>query len=117
MVIFLFFLCRALHQAADLLSERGVFYLLMIDYNYAALVRDEMLARQKQTADDYKFNQKNSTDYIMLTTFGSTKDRRLACRRVLSRHVPGERLAVYRIYRPHILDGVIDDDASSQPLS
>lgn len=110
-------MCRALHQAADFLSERGVFYLLMIDYNYAALVRDEMLARQEQTADDYEFNPKNYTDYIVLTTYGSTKDRHLACRRVLSRHVPGERLAVYRIYRPHILDGVTDYNASSQPFS
>lgn len=112
----LFFSCRALHQAADLLSERGVFYLLMIDYNYAALVRDEMLARQEQTTDNYKFNQENSTDYIMLTTYGSTKYRYLACHRVLSRHVPGERLAVYRIYRPHILDGVTDKNVLSQPL-
>lgn len=112
-----FFLCRALHQAADLLSERGVFYLLMIDYNYAALVRDEMHARQEQTADNYKLNQENSTDFIMLTTFGSSKNSHLACHRILSRHVPGERLAVYRIYRPHILDGIIDDNTSNQLLT
>lgn len=105
------FYCRALHQAADFLSERGIFYLLMIDYNFAALVRDEMNSRREQ-ADNLKFNDKNSIDYIVLTTFGST-NKPLACRCVLSRRVPGERLAVYRIYRPHILDGVTDDNMPS----
>ncbi|XP_025418282.1 hemK methyltransferase family member 2 [Sipha flava] len=94
---------RALHQAADLLSEQGVFYALMIDYNYRALVRDEMEARQKWTTNNDIIYKKTSADDVILTTFGSNSTNRpLACHKILSRHVPGERLAVYRIYRPHI---------------
>jgi len=83
-----------LHQAADLLSEYGVFYALMIDYNYNALVRDEMQARRERADPSIYYDDLNS---IELTTFGN---RRLVCTRILSRNVPGERLAVYRIYRP-----------------
>jgi release factor glutamine methyltransferase len=96
---------RALHQAADLLSERGVFYVLMINYNYAALVKDEMLARQERVTNNHIEYEESSPDILILTTFGSNPiNRPLACRRLLSRRVPGELLAVYRIYRPHISD-------------
>ncbi|XP_026816536.1 methyltransferase N6AMT1 [Rhopalosiphum maidis] len=89
---------RALHQAADLLSEFGVFYALMIDYNYNALVRDEMQARRDRADQNIYYDDLNN---IELTTFGSTPaSRPLICTRILSRNVPGERLAVYRIYRP-----------------
>lgn len=96
---------RALHQAADLLSEQGIFYALMIDYNYAALVRDEMHARQERGDGEHIDYLENSVDYVLFTTFGSgSVSRHLACKRLLARRVPGERLAVYRVYRPHILD-------------
>lgn len=89
---------RALHQAADLLSEYGVFYALMIDYNYDALVRDEMQARRDRSDQNIYYDDLNN---IELTTFGSSPaSRPLVCTRILSRNVPGERLAVYRIYRP-----------------
>ncbi|VVC36502.1 Hypothetical protein CINCED_3A015879 [Cinara cedri] len=97
---------KALHQAADFLSERGVFYVLMIDYNYAALVREEINARCEQDVNNFGvINENNSKDYVLLTTFGDgTAKKPLACRRILSRQVPGEKLSVYRVYRPHILD-------------
>lgn len=98
-------LFRALNQAADHLSERGIFYVLMIDYNYAALVKEELLARRKNSTDICTIYSENSADFVLLTTFGhNPKNSPLACRRLLSRHVPGEKLAVYRVYRPHILD-------------
>lgn len=76
----------------------------MIDYNYAALVRDEMQARQKRTNNENIIYEENSID-IVFTTFGSSLvSKPLACQKILSRRVPGEQLAVYRIYRPHILD-------------
>lgn len=100
-------LYRALHQAADLLSEQGVFYALMIDYNYAALVRDEMEARLKRATNDNIDYQENSADHVLLTTFGSNSTcRPLACHKIISRHVPGERLAVYRIYRTNLLNSI-----------
>lgn len=89
---------RALHQAADLLSEYGVFYALMIDYNYNALVRDEMLARRDRADQNIYHDDFNSVE---LTTFGSSPaNRPLICTHILSRKVPGENLSVYRIYRP-----------------
>lgn len=89
---------RALHQAADLLSEFGVFYALMIDYNYDALVRDEMQARRDRSDQNIYYDDLNN---IELTTFGSSPaSRPLICTRILSRNIIGERLAVYRIYRP-----------------
>lgn len=98
-------LFRALHQAADHLSERGIFYVLMIDYNYAALVKEELLARRRHSTDISTIYPENSEDFVLLTTFGhNPKNNPLACRRLLSRHVPGEKLAVYRVYRPHVLD-------------
>jgi len=93
-----FLLIRALHQAADLLSEFGVFYALMIDYNYDALVRDEMQARRDRSDQNIYYDDLNN---IELTTFGSSPaSRPLICTRILSRNIIGERLAVYRIYRP-----------------
>lgn len=78
----------------------------MIDYNYAALVREEMNSRCERVADDFEvIGENNSTDYLLLTTFGSgTMKKPLACHRIISRQVPGEKLSVYRLYRPHILD-------------
>lgn len=104
-------LFRALHQAADLLSEEGVFYALMINYNYAALVREELEARKKKTTNDDIVNLEYSTEDVLLTTFGSNSTPRpLVCHKILSRHVPGERLAVYRIYRPHVLNSTTDNN-------
>jgi len=92
-----FLLIRALHQAADLLSEYGVFYALMIDYNYDALVRDEMQARHERADQNIYDDDLNNLE---LTTFGSSPgSRRLVCHRILSRNIIGERLSVYRIYR------------------
>lgn len=101
-----------MHQAADHLSERGVFYVLMIDYNYTALVRDEMVSRCKQVTNDFEVISENDCmNYILLTTFGGgTIKKPLACRRILSRNIPGEKLSVYRLYRPHILDNSMDND-------
>lgn len=76
--------------------------MLMIDYNYTALVEEEILAQSKRT-DERPIFQKNSMDYVLFTTFGKNpKNTPLACHRILSRQVPGERLAVYCVYRPHI---------------
>lgn len=84
------------------MSERGIFYVVMIDYNYSALVRDEMLARSERNKDQ-TISQENSTDILLLTTFGSDPlNTPLACIKILSRRIIGERLAVYRIYRPRI---------------
>lgn len=84
-----------------MLSERGVFYVLMIDYNFKALVMNEIHSRHD--TGDQKINLENSEDYVLLTTYGSgPTSKPLACRRLLSRRIPGEHLAVYRIYRPHV---------------
>lgn len=99
-----------MHQAADMLSERGVFYVLMIDYNYKALVKNEICARSEHGIEEQNINVENFADYILLTTYGSAPIcKPLACRRLLSRQIPGEKLGVYRIYRPHILDSINND--------
>lgn len=74
----------------------------MIDYNFKALMDDERAARSKR--DHQILYEHHSVNYVLLTTFG----RHLACKRIISRHVPGERLAVYRLFRPHIFDSAID---------
>lgn len=117
-----------MHQAADLLSERGVFYVLMIDYNYAGLLEEENLFRNERKMKKIEDNVNNGFDDIdatiklledkkfknnncvLFTSFGSVlNDQKgnhhrkiLACRKILSRKVPSESLAIYKIFRPHI---------------
>jgi len=88
----------------------------MIDYNYVALVKEEMLARSKRIGE-CSIVQEDSMNYVLFTTFGDNpRNTPLACHRILSRHVPGERLAVYRVYRPHVLDTYTNNNISNQQL-
>jgi len=104
---------RALHQAADMLSERGVFYVLMINYNYKALVMNELSARRNRNDENESLNIENYADCIVLTTYGSCPRKTpLVCKHILSRRIPGEHLAVYRLYRPHIVDPITKKDVN-----
>jgi len=96
-----------------MLSERGVFYVLMIDYNYKALVMNELAARRKHNGENESINIENYADFIVLTTYGScSKKTPLACKHILSRRIPGERLAVYRLNRPHYVDPITKKDVN-----
>lgn len=69
---------------------------------------EEIRARHERNpnepASEYVY-QEGSANYMMFTTFGRNPiSKPLACLRLLSRNVPGERLSVYRIYRPHFLE-------------
>lgn len=64
----------------------------MIDYNFDALLINEMDARRNRNDDSID----DTVDNFRLTTFG----RPLICTKITSRHIPGELLSVYRVYRP-----------------
>lgn len=120
---------RSLHQAANLLSERGVFYVLMIDYNYEGLLKDEIKFRNEKKIKQFDVNVSSEVDdtfatidslerevsddngCVIFTSFGSdfnnTEEEKqhckiLACRKIVHRKVPRESLAIYKVFRPHI---------------